>query len=203
MAEAEAACHYRLPLGTQRVADRPRGVTLIESPPMNTLPHSQGDEPTTAVPLPMLYNLVYCSRAAAEVDDAAVARIIATARRRNPALGITGLLVFGSGVFFQWLEGPRAQVQQLMALLRTDPRHDNVVALSESEEVRERMFPDWDMELVTADHIRDVLADALGNATDDHSAAVLTQLLAQLDAGPLAGLSDLADPADQAGRSDH
>ena len=168
---------------------------------MNTLPHSQGDEPTTAVPLPMLYNLVYCSRAAAEVDDAAVARIIATARRRNPALGITGLLVFGSGVFFQWLEGPRAQVQQLMALLRTDPRHDNVVALSESEEVRERMFPDWDMELVTADHIRDVLADALGNATDDHSAAVLTQLLAQLDAGPLAGLSDLADPADQAGRA--
>ena len=88
-----------------------------------------------------LYNLVYCSRAAAEVDDAAVARIIASARRRNPALGITGLLVFGSGIFFQWLEGPRSQVEQLMALLRTDPRHDDVVTLIGNEEVHERLFP--------------------------------------------------------------
>ena len=155
---------------------------------MNALSH--GDEPTSALPLPTLYNVVYCSRAAAQIDEAAVARIVATARRRNPALGITGLLVFGSGIFFQWLEGPRSQVEQLMALLRTDPRHDNVVTLSENEEVRERLFPDWDMELVTADHIRDVLADALDNATDERSAAVLRQLLAQLDAGPLADLAE-------------
>ena len=156
----------------------------------NPLPSSQGDEPSAGVVLPKLYNLVYCSRAAAEVDDAAVARIIASARRRNPALGITGLLVFGSGIFFQWLEGPRSQVDQLMTLLRSDPRHDNVVTLSENEEVRERLFPDWDMELVTADHVRDVLADALDNATDERSAAVLTQLLAQLDAGPLSELAE-------------
>lgn len=165
----------------------------------NTQSRPHGDEPAATPALPMLYNLVYCSRAAVEVDDAAVSRIIATARRRNPAWGITGLLVFGSGVFFQWLEGPRAQVEQLMALLRTDTRHDNVVKLSENEEVRERMFPDWDMELVTADHIRDVLADALDNAADAHSAAVLTQLLAQLDAGPLADLAERTP----VGRSDH
>ena len=155
---------------------------------MNALPH--GDEPTSALPLPTLYNVVYCSRAAAQVDEAAVARIVATARRRNPALGITGLLVFGSGIFFQWLEGPREQVQQLMTVLRADLRHDNVVALSESEEIRERLFPDWAMELVTGEHIRDVLADALDSATDPRSAEVLTQLLAQLDTGPLAALAE-------------
>jgi hypothetical protein len=155
---------------------------------MNSMPHPQGDEPTGAMPLPLLYNLVYCSRAAADVDDAAVARIIATARRRNPASGITGLLVFGSGIFFQWLEGPREQVLKLMALLKTDPRHEQIVPLSESEEVRERLFPDWDMELVTAEHIRDVLVDALDNAPDPGQAEVLTQLLNRLDAGPLADL---------------
>jgi magnesium-transporting ATPase (P-type) len=122
-------------------------------------------------------------------SDSAVARIIATSQRRNPAWGITGLLVFGSGIFFQWLEGPREQVLKLMALLKTDSRHDNVVPLSESEEVRERMFPDWAMELVTADHIREVLVDALESATDAGHAEALTRLLAQLEGGPLQDLA--------------
>ena len=139
--------------------------------------------------LPNLYNLVYCSRAAAEVDDATVARIIATSQRRNPAWGITGLLVFGSGIFFQWLEGPREQILQLMSLLETDSRHEQIVLLSENEEVRERMFPDWAMELVTADHIREVLVDALESTTDAGPAEGLTRLLAQLDGGPLEDLA--------------
>ena len=37
----------------------------------------------------------------------------------------------------------------LMDRLKADPRHENVVMLTESEEVRERLFPNWDMELVT------------------------------------------------------
>ena len=157
---------------------------------MSAMPLSYGDEPGSGHAYPPLFNLVYCSRAAAGVGDADVARIIDSARRGNPERGITGLLVFGSGIFFQWLEGPREQVQQLMTVLRADPRHDNVVALSENEEVRERLFPDWAMERVTGEHIRDVLADALDSATDPRSAEVLTQLLAQLDAGPLADLAE-------------
>jgi hypothetical protein len=153
------------------------------------MPHPHGDEPTGAMALPKLYNLVYCSRAAAGVGDDDVTRIIASARRRNPAWGITGMLVFGSGIFFQWLEGPREQVMQLMANLKSDTRHEQIVLLSESEEVRERLFPDWDMELVTADHIRDVLEDALDNAEDAQQAQVLTELLEQLDTGALADLA--------------
>ena len=155
---------------------------------MSARPHPQSDEPINGHSLPLLYNLVYCSRAAPGVAHTDVARIIATSRRRNPARGITGLLVFGSGVFFQWLEGPRDNVQELLATLKTDPRHDQVVTLSESEEVRERLFPEWDMELVTPDAIREVLQDALESAADDSSASTLRQLLAQLDAGPLSGL---------------
>jgi hypothetical protein len=150
---------------------------------MTALPPIHGDEPGATLVAPELYQVVYCSCAAPGVAEADVTRIVARARRHNPAHAITGMLVFGSGVFFQWLEGPRPAVQALMARLHADPRHHDVVTLSESEEVRERLFPDWDMELVGADHIRDVLADALDNATDERSAAVLTQLLAQLDAG--------------------
>jgi Sensors of blue-light using FAD len=155
---------------------------------MSANPHAHSDEPIPGYAFPLLYNVVYCSRATAGVDDAAVARIIESSRRGNPARGITGLLVFGSGIFFQWLEGPRDTVTELMEILKTDPRHENVVSLTESEEVRERLFPEWDMELVTTENIRDVLQDALETTQNAKSAAVLGTLLAQLDSGQLEGL---------------
>jgi hypothetical protein len=142
--------------------------------------HAQSDE--HGIGLPLLHQVIYCSRAAPGVEASAVDRIIETARRVNPAHGITGLLVFGSGMFFQWIEGPRDNVTLLMERIRSDPRHEQVVTLSETEEVRERLFPDWDMELVTADDIRDVLLDALATAEDDRSTGALTLMLEQLEA---------------------
>ena len=154
---------------------------------MNTRPTEQADEPLRGHTSPLLYNLVYCSRATEGVDAAAVDQIIETSRRCNPARSITGLLVLGSGIFFQWLEGPRDSVLALLALLKQDPRHHTVVVLTSGEEVRERLFPDWDMELVTADAVRDVLVDALDSAQDPKNADALRALLQQLDAGLLNG----------------
>jgi hypothetical protein len=155
---------------------------------MHELHRWTGDEPADPPTLPLLYNIVYCSRASGALDQAALQRIVATAHRYNPAHGITGMLVFGSGVFFQWLEGPREHVTALMDRLRADPRHDAIVELSEVEEVRERLFPLWDMELVTSEHIREVLDDALGSASDERNARALRSLLDRLDAGPLSRL---------------
>ena len=154
---------------------------------MNTRHIEQADEPEPGQSSPLLYNLVYCSRATEGVDAAAVNQIIETSRRYNPARSITGLLVFGSGIFFQWLEGPRDSVLALLALLKKDPRHHTVVLLTSGEEVRERLFPDWDMELVTADAVRDVLVDALESAQDPKNAESLRELLQQLDDGLLGG----------------
>ena len=160
---------------------------------MNSPFPTYSDEPTGGFAYPLLYNTVYCSRATAGVDAAAVDSIIKSSRRSNPEYGITGLLVFGSGIFFQWLEGPRDNVMSLMERLKTDPRHENVVLLTESEEVRERLFPNWDMELVTTTDIRDVLQDALDTANDEKNADVLKLLLTQLDSGQLSGLGKTAE----------
>ena len=154
---------------------------------------TDSDEPGFGGQPPLLFNAVYCSRAAASMDAAAVDQIIAASHRNNPRWGITGMLVFGEGVFFQWLEGPRASVLRLMALLRSDVRHEQIVMLSEVEESRERLFPQWDMELVEAEHIRDVLADALEVDHEPHNAAALRALLAELDARQ--GTVGLAPPA--------
>jgi hypothetical protein len=131
---------------------------------------------------------VYCSRASEGVDGEAVDRIIKSSHRLNPARGITGLLVFGSGIFFQWLEGPRDSVLELMDVLRGDTRHQDVVMLAETEELRERLFPDWSMELVDATDIREVLLDAQSTTQDPRSAEALTSLLEQMDSGLLGAL---------------
>ena len=137
---------------------------------------------------PTLYTFVYCSRAAEGVDDAEVGRIVEAAQRHNLARGITGVLVFGNGVFFQLIEGPAAQIQKLIATLHCDPRHYDVVSLDWSEERRERLYPNWEMERVTADDIRAVLTDALESANDEDNIAPLMRILAHLASAPQASL---------------
>lgn len=146
----------------------------------------QGDEPVHPHAPALLYHLVYCSRAAADVDSAAVDRIIEASQRGNAVRGITGLLVFGGGLFFQWLEGPREQVQELMALIEQDERHHGVVVLDTDEDVRDRLFAGWHMERVGPEDVRGVLVDALGNTRDPASAQALREMLMLLDSGRLA-----------------
>lgn len=139
-------------------------------------------------PGPPLETFVYCSRAAQSVDEAEVDRIIDFSQRRNVARGITGVLVFGSGIFFQWVEGPPAEVQALIASLHDDSRHYDIVPLDRSVEKRERLYSGWEMERVDADDIRTVLHDALESAEDEHNVAALKRILDHLGSGPEASL---------------
>jgi hypothetical protein len=137
---------------------------------------------------PTLYTFVYCSRAADGVDEAEVNRLIEAAQRHNLTSGITGVLVFGSGVFFQWIEGPAAEVRKLKASLHGDPRHYDIVSLDESEEKRERLYPNWQMERVGVEDIRAVLQDALESAEDENNIAALKRVLGHLAARSLDSL---------------
>ncbi len=134
---------------------------------------------------PILATFVYCSRAAEGVDDAEVGRIIEWSQRRNTSRDITGVLVFGSGVFFQWIEGPPVEVEKLIASLHGDSRHHDVVALDRSVEKRDRLYPDWQMERVGAEDIRAVLQDALESSENKNNIAALQRILQHLDSGAL------------------
>jgi hypothetical protein len=128
---------------------------------------------------------VYCSRAAEGVDDVEVDRMVEWSQRRNVERDVTGALVFGSGVFFQWIEGPPVEVENLIASLQGDPRHYDIVPLDRGVEKRERLYPNWEMERVGADDIRAVLQEALGSAEDENNIAALRRILKHLDLGPL------------------
>ena len=136
----------------------------------------------------ILDTFVYCSRATEGVDDVEVDRIIERSQRRNAESQITGVLVFGSGIFSQWIEGPPAEVKNLVASLHGDPRHYDIVSLDRGVEKRERLYPDWEMERVGADDIRAVLQDALESAEDKNNVAALKRILKHLDSDPLATL---------------
>jgi hypothetical protein len=149
---------------------------------VNPIYASQNDEGQSGR---SIHNLVYCSQASADLDDEVIASIIATARHHNPRLGITGLLVFGQGIFFQWLEGPRDNVTGLLARIAADTRHTNLVVLSQEDDIRDRLFPEWDMEWVEAADIREVLEDALQQSADEKQQRMLSQMLSEIQSGPL------------------
>jgi len=135
-----------------------------------------------------LETFVYCSRASEGVGDVEVDRLIEFSQRRNVARGITGMLVFGNGVFFQWVEGPPTEVQNLVAKLHGDSRHHDIVELDRSVDKRERLYAGWEMERVEADDIRAVLLDALESTEDENNVAALKRILEHLGSGPLASL---------------
>lgn len=136
----------------------------------------------------LLETFVYCSRASEGVGDEEVDRIIEFSQRQNAARGITGVLVFGSGIFFQWVEGPPTEVRKLIVSLHGDSRHFDIVELDRSVDNRERLYPAWEMEPVDADDIRAVLQDALDSTEDALNVATLTRILEHLDSAPMASL---------------
>ena len=128
-----------------------------------------------------IHHIVYCSRAVHDMDKDTLDKIITTAKQHNPRFGITGLLVFGSGIFFQWLEGPRDNVTSLYKNISADPRHSEVVLLTKEDEFRERLFPNWDMELVAEEDISTVLKDAMNEVSEPKQKNTLSDMLRELN----------------------
>lgn len=77
-------------------------------------------------------------------DRSMLAGILSAARRNNPQLGITGALVCRQDLYLQLIEGPAEAIDALYARICEDDRHANVELLL-SEEMGERLFPNWAM----------------------------------------------------------
>lgn len=127
-----------------------------------------------------LVHLSYCSHAHSPVAQADLDLILEASQRNNRREDITGLLTYSGEVFVQFLEGPPEAVRRLMDRLQGDPRHRDIIILSEGSD-HERIFPDWDMELVTRQEAYHVLRDALCEANSYDKVIGLSRLLARLN----------------------
>lgn len=99
-----------------------------------------------------LYRVMYLSRATRPMSAGELQDLLAGARLRNEARGISGMLLYDAGYFAQVVEGPVSAIAALMARIEDDPRHDDVVVLSAGP-IDSRYFEGWGMDWAHLDHV--------------------------------------------------
>ncbi len=91
-----------------------------------------------------LIHIIYTSAATVDFQDHDLTELLQKARATNTRLGITGMLLFENGSFFQILEGSPLAVDALFHTIEQDHRHKNVVAIIR-EPIIQRAFAEWTM----------------------------------------------------------
>lgn len=102
-----------------------------------------------------LTHIIYASAARAPFSSDALNELLRDVRARNAASGITGMLLYSDGCFFQTLEGESEIVTKLYEKIAHDPRHLNATLIVR-ENIARRAFKDWTMGYANAS--RDELA---------------------------------------------
>lgn len=119
--------------------------------------------------------IVYLSSATDALDKALVEGILRISRRNNEEAGITGLLAYHDGCFFQVIEGTPAGVELVWGRIQRDTRHTGLLVLCDAE-ADQRAFPQWRMAYFARSDLADIL---------DKAAIPLKEIVRQ--AGSLSG----------------
>ena len=98
--------------------------------------------------------LIYTSASSHMLTDQELIEILVVARNNNHRLGITGILLYVEGVFFQVLEGPEQEIDYIYNRISQDKRHRRI-SMVISEPIEHRDFPEWKMGFVTLEPPRD------------------------------------------------
>jgi hypothetical protein len=91
-----------------------------------------------------LISIVYTSSAREPFSPLALRALLDQSRAANDTRGVTGMLLYRTGRFFQVLEGPEAEVRSLVSVIAHDPRHIDMRVIME-EPIGRRQFADWSM----------------------------------------------------------
>lgn len=92
-----------------------------------------------------LVHCIYCSASAnPNFGSAELKSLLTKSRVRNAQLGITGILLFHRGSFFQVLEGDQIVVEGLYQKINSDNRHSRMTKIIQ-EPISRRDFQEWTM----------------------------------------------------------
>ena len=94
----------------------------------------------------MLAQLIYVSDRKETCTDQNVGKILVACKKNNPALGITGVLLYSETKFIQMIEGESDAVMGLYAKIKKDSRHQNAMMIAYGL-IQERSFPSFHMGL--------------------------------------------------------
>lgn len=96
----------------------------------------------------------YVSEFARQLDPEDIESLEEQCIRNNQKIGVTGVLMVSGNLFFQVIEGPEEKVEELFRQILEDDRHTRVLKLADDRNVKERLFPDWAMKVVSLDSSR-------------------------------------------------
>lgn len=102
--------------------------------------------------------LVYRSRATAPPTDVDLFYLLAQARQLNAASGLTGLLLYDRGWYFQWIEGPQEALGRTWNRIRRDPRHESPQVVTD-QAIPVRLFDRWSMRFAHRDRQHEGIVD--------------------------------------------
>ena len=109
--------------------------------------------PLTFAPADCLNVLAYRSMAVSPPTQSELQNLLKVSQARNRAHGLTGILLYDDGCFFQWLEGPQEGLNRVWQSIARDPRHRDVAVLRD-EPGGGRVFEGWDLRLAQNHHVR-------------------------------------------------
>lgn len=92
-----------------------------------------------------LYHLIYRSKARTRPNDAELTALLQQCRENNTPKQISGILLYGHGIFVQLLEGDDECVKDLYYNhIALDPRHYDMKVLREGG-ISRRLYTNWSM----------------------------------------------------------
>lgn len=134
-------------------------------------------------------SVVYASRACFEGTPLAQVRHIgASAAARNAAMGVASTLLYQSGWFVHWLEGPGPAIDQVLTRIARDARHRHM-RLLHREPAERRLLVPWSSAVMESPETPDSLSrriDQFRHARRQRLALAPAQLLRLLST-PLTG----------------
>ncbi|MEQ8242256.1 BLUF domain-containing protein [Fulvivirga sp.] len=92
----------------------------------------------------MLSQLVYVSNRKPNCTEAEIEKILASCKKNNPPLNITGILLYSDKKFIQLVEGESKVIMELYDKIKKDGRHANPMMISLNP-IKEKSFPSWHM----------------------------------------------------------
>ncbi len=92
----------------------------------------------------MLSQLVYVSNRKSTCTEEEIEKILASCKKNNPPLNITGILLYSDTKFIQLVEGEYKVINTLYDKIKTDPRHDQARLIAMGP-IQEKAFPSWHM----------------------------------------------------------
>ena len=91
-----------------------------------------------------LVHCMYFSLQSTIFSEDDIVALLEKARKKNNKLGVTGILLYDKGAFFQIVEGNPEAITSLINIIQRDTRHERFVKII-YEDILGRSFSDWTM----------------------------------------------------------